>query len=180
MEHARLSQASDSLEKLSGFDPEFLCNVCFEVAHPCVLANHVGAVFVLKRWQRMKLCAVVTIFVVNDVLRDEVLEEVLLQVQLVVVVLNKLGASVSLQDVEIGSGVAVLDCQLANLLLALQSKFEQDTFVKVGVKAEECFPDLILLSGVHSPWCTVLERVQGTLLQFSEVFSLNNLLGCHY
>ena len=127
----------------------------------------------------MKLCGVETIFIVDHVLWNEVLEEFLLQVQLVVVLLDKLGASFGLEDVEIGSGVAVLDRLQAQFLLALQFQFEQDTLLEVGVEAHECLQDLILLSDVDSPWCTVLERVQGVLLQLAEVLSLNNLLGCH-
>ena len=56
-----------------------------EVSDPGIFASQICAIFVLKRGQRMKLFAVKAVFVVHDVLRDEVLEEGLLQIKLVVI-----------------------------------------------------------------------------------------------
>ena len=86
---------------MSSFDLEFLGHVVFEVTHPCVLADHVCAVFLFEGGQRVKLGAVVALLVVSDVLGDEVLEEILLQVQFIVILLDELFASACLQDVEI-------------------------------------------------------------------------------
>ena len=166
-----------SLKKFADSGLELGHHVLPEVAEPLVVALHERQVLVLVGLERLELVVLPARLVALQVLHDVVIEVSLQDVQLVIVLVVEFLALLSLKEVVCLILVAVLDCELLELLLSDRLQLEDDAVLDLELCALQGVEGRAEVLNVDIPRASIVcQVVQRLLLLLLECLTFSHFL----